>query len=80
MISRRKTGRSLQIIEYMDTSQIELHFFLASFAEMVILSALVATIRARKKQTRKKFRILIEYVGAVGHRGAETLDSCGGEI
>ena len=43
----------------MDTSQIELHFFLAAFAEMVILSALIATVRTRKKQTRKKFRILI---------------------
>lgn len=27
-----------------------------------------------------KFELNIEYVGAVGHRGAETLDSCGGEI
>ena len=43
----------------MDTSQIELHFFLAAFAEMVILSALIATVRARKKMPQKKFRVLM---------------------
>ena len=54
-----KNGRALQIIKYMNTSQIELQFFLAAFAEMVILSTLIATLRTRKRQTRKRYRILI---------------------
>ena len=49
----------MQIIKYMDTVQIERHFFLAAFAEMTLLAAIIATIRAKKKLPRKKFRTLI---------------------
>lgn len=43
----------------MDTSKIEFHFFLVVFIEMAILSAIIATLRARKKLERRRFRLLI---------------------
>ncbi len=43
----------------MDTSKIEFHFFLVAFVEMALLAALITTIRAREKLSRKRFRVLM---------------------
>lgn len=43
----------------MDTSKIEFHFFLVAFVEMALLAAIIATIRAKKKLPRKKYRVLM---------------------
>lgn len=43
----------------MDTSTIEFHFFLVAFAEMALLTAIIATIRTKKKLSQKRFRVLI---------------------
>ena len=43
----------------MDTSKIEFHFFLVAFVEMALLAAIIATVRARKKLPRKKYRVLM---------------------
>ena len=43
----------------MDTQKIEFHFFLVAFIEMAILSAIIATLRTRKKLERRRFRLLI---------------------
>ena len=44
----------------MDTSEIESHFFLVAFVEMALLAALITTVRARNKLSRKRFRVLME--------------------
>ena len=43
----------------MDTSKIEFHFFLVAFVEMALLAALITTIRARKKLSRKRFCVMM---------------------
>ncbi len=43
----------------MDTSTIEFHFFLVAFVEMALLTAIIATIRTKKKLSQKRFRVLI---------------------
>lgn len=43
----------------MDTSNIEFHFWLVTFVEMVLLSAILATLRRRRKLAQRKFRVLI---------------------
>lgn len=43
----------------MDITKIEFHFWLVSFVEMAILSAIIATLRRRRKLARRKFRVLI---------------------
>ena len=43
----------------MDTSTIEFHFFFVAFVEMALLTAIIATIRTKKKLSRKRFRVLI---------------------
>ena len=43
----------------MDISKIEFHFFLVAFVEMALLATIIATIRAKKKLPRKKYRVLM---------------------
>lgn len=59
MISRLNAGRSLQGVSYMDTSKIEFHFWLVVFVEMALLSAIISTLRRRRKLAQRKFRVLI---------------------
>lgn len=43
----------------MDTLRIEFHFWLVAFVEMALLSAIITTLRRRKKLVQRKFRVLI---------------------
>lgn len=43
----------------MDTAKIEFHFLLVVFVEMALLSAIISTLRRRRKLAQRKFRVLI---------------------
>lgn len=43
----------------MDTAKIEFHFWLVVFVEMALLSAIISTLRRRRKLAQRKFRVLI---------------------